>query len=310
MTKLLQKTINKKSYIPLLHYIKVHNGQAMASDMEIQSTMPTSAPNGLYDAIEFEAGIYNDATSKHEGEEYPIFEAQEYFASITLEAAELVKAFQFVEHAQSNEATRYYLCGVFFNTDNGDMVATDGHRMNVYNLPTIKSLSSVNNHQHGGGKGFILPREVIALLLLDKKLSGNLLVEVNARFIRFKHDNFEIIAKHIDGTYPDYKRVIPAIADEHKTIKIHNKAWRKAYGIAKKLKPSHYTGEGFKYGVNMLADDNSEGISKEYGFEPNYINDALSIADVTWLEMRCNDNNQPYIWEAEGKKIIIMPKRA
>jgi DNA polymerase III subunit beta len=111
-----------------------------------------------------------------------------------------------VSHAISTEETRYYLNGIFLHNLSGKFTAaaTDGHRLAVW------AMDMPEGAQHMSG--MIIPRKgckMIAAILA--RLPGTTLVGVraNARKIAFDFGDQTLICKLIDGTYPDYGRVIP-----------------------------------------------------------------------------------------------------
>ncbi|WP_420408674.1 DNA polymerase III subunit beta [Hoeflea sp.] len=117
--------------------------------------------------------------------------------------------------AMSSEETRYYLNGMFFHEYQNEfvMVATDGHRLyrRVMALPEGAAAMP----------GVIIPRKTIALL--HKLLKGKAcpdhvdieVTEANARITWGDPDfHVTITTKLVDGTFPDYNRVIPTGNDK------------------------------------------------------------------------------------------------
>jgi DNA polymerase-3 subunit beta len=108
--------------------------------------------------------------------------------------------------AASAEQTRYYLCGVqLHDADDGLVaVATDGYRLARVTIPGAAGLSA--DHR------LIVP--TIAVKLITKLLTDNKSIEI-VRLARSKTlfavegTGFRFVSKLIDGTYPDYRRLIP-----------------------------------------------------------------------------------------------------
>ncbi|MBS0526172.1 MAG: DNA polymerase III subunit beta [Proteobacteria bacterium] len=115
--------------------------------------------------------------------------------------------------AISNEETRYYLNGIYFhaaksgNTDVLRGVATDGHRLARVEVPLPKGAGEI--------PGVIVPRKTVGEVrkLLDES-DGSVDVELSDTRIRFASSNVTLISKLIDGTFPDYERVIPTGNDK------------------------------------------------------------------------------------------------
>jgi DNA polymerase III subunit beta len=143
--------------------------------------------------------------------------------SFLLEAKALRDAMEDAKHAISAEETRYYLNGVYLvpaeKARSLEVVSTDGHRMMLvplaYRYPPKGSRAKVMKEG-----GVIVPRKTVALLLAlapsgDEPITVTLwrksAQKGNATRIRFAWHSEKIDTKLIDGTYPDYKKVIPAI---------------------------------------------------------------------------------------------------
>lgn len=305
----LTKTIDAKVSIPMLHNILVKDGKAYATDMDILTTITTAAPEGVYNHKEFKAGVYNDIGSP---ENYPIFETQEYKAGIELPVQDFITALQFVEFAQSKEATRYYICGTFFNIDASELVATDGHRAVLHPLNGLQGLAYDGLMQHGAGRGFILPSKAVALLLSIKKPTGNIKISINDRFVKFEIDGVEVISKVIDGKYPDYKRIIPNIGDDAIKTVIYGKQFKAAYKIANSMREKKnmpLTPQGFRYKPDAFYSV-AEGLfnNLQTGFNCKYLLDMVNLCGD--LHFESNHVNDPYLMNfANGAKLILMPMR-
>ena len=115
--------------------------------------------------------------------------------------------------AISNEETRYYLNGIYFHsaTSNGTQVlrgvATDGHRLARVEVPLPKGAADI--------PGVIVPRKTVGEVrkLLDES-DGSVDIELSDTRIRFAIGNVTLVSKLIDGTFPDYERVIPTGNDK------------------------------------------------------------------------------------------------
>lgn len=138
----------------------------------------------------------------------------------SLAAADLKRLIDKTQFAISNEETRYYLNGVFLHTIDVDghlmlrAVATDGHRLARVEMPAPKSAQ--------GMPGVILPRKAVAeVQKLIEDPGAEVRVEISAAKARFTFGDpnansgqVVLISKLIDGTFPDYVRVIPTNNDK------------------------------------------------------------------------------------------------
>jgi len=147
-------------------------------------------------------------------DEFPTMGDEGLEHGFALSAADLRKLIDRTRFAISTEETRYYLNGIYFHTvDDGEgrlrAVATDGHRLSRVEIPLPEGAA--------GMPGVIVPRKTIGEL---RKLIDELDAEApvgirlsNAR-IRFEVGPAVLRSRLIDGTFPDYERVIPTGNDK------------------------------------------------------------------------------------------------
>src|SRR3984893_17600363 len=133
----------------------------------------------------------------------------------TLAALDLKRLIDKTQFAISNEETRYYLNGVFLHTIDveGHMmlraVATDGHRLARVEVPAPKGAL--------GMPGVIVPRKAVTeIQKLVENLDQDVRIEISPSKARFTFGDplvhlgqVVLTSKLIDGTFPDYMRVIP-----------------------------------------------------------------------------------------------------
>lgn len=309
--KQLIKTVEKSSSIPVLQYICIKNGIATATDCEVFTSKACTAPDGLYNAKEVAEGIYNK--SELSLDQFPIATPIKANSSLTIPAKQLLDALEFIKHAMSNEETRYYLKGAFFNTTQGEIVATDGHRLAKYKLKTISKLKVAD--KHSSGAGFILPKKTVELLLIEKNLKGDIKIQTEPHHAIFELPNgVSIRSKLIDGNYPDYNRVIPDITNATQFM-INCKAWLKSYKTANKLrelKTIKYSKDGFEYAPNVFLNPEnvSEGLQGGYGYQSKYLLEAITALDADKLVMKFNEPSDPAMYQDKTKTLILMPMRA
>ncbi len=115
--------------------------------------------------------------------------------------------------AISTEETRYYLNGIYLHTVAHDgsetlrAVATDGHRLARVELALPEGAS--------GMPGVIVPRKTVnELRKLIDETGGDVDVALSDTKIRFSFDDAVLTSKLIDGTFPEYERVIPVGNDK------------------------------------------------------------------------------------------------
>jgi DNA polymerase-3 subunit beta len=138
---------------------------------------------------------------------------------------ELSRLIDKTKFAISTEETRYYLNGIFLHTVvNGDGamlrgVATDGHRLALADAPAPEGAQ--------GMPGVIVPKKTIQELrrLLDDA-GGEVEVAVSPQKIRFTVGDAILTSKLIDGSFPEYARVIPR--QNSRVLKVENKPFAAA----------------------------------------------------------------------------------
>lgn len=119
---------------------------------------------------------------------------------------ETVDLFAPVVHAMSNEETRFYLNGIFLHLRDDRQtlatVATDGHRLAKNQVPAPEIDGAFPD------PGVIIPRETVPIIM--KMADGEALsVSLTDAKIRVEVEDETLISRLIDGTFPDYDRVIP-----------------------------------------------------------------------------------------------------
>jgi DNA polymerase-3 subunit beta len=141
------------------------------------------------------------------GEDWPRLEEKaEPAARFEIPAAKFAAQLAAVGFAISTEETRYYLNGVYLHAIDEQLVAvaTDGHRLAraTWSGPAGAA----------GMPGVIIPRKTVGLLakaLAAADKQATLAVSVSENRICFELGAVRIASKLIDGTFPDYVRVIP-----------------------------------------------------------------------------------------------------
>jgi len=141
-------------------------------------------------------------------EDFPVMASSEYTTNFAAPAPVLRRLFDKAKFAISTEETRYYLNGVYMHVATGDggqklrCVATDGHRLARIDADLPSGAA--------GMPGVIVPRKTVNEL---KKLLENdeasIAVSVSETKVRFATPEITLTSKVIDGTFPDYTRVIP-----------------------------------------------------------------------------------------------------
>lgn len=151
-------------------------------------------------------------------EDFPVISGDKLPINFEMGKEELKDVIDRTKFAVSTEETRYYLNGLYIHAKNeGEakvlrVVATDGHRLACVESPLPKGAENM--------AGVIVPRKTVAEVrkLLDDASCENVKIAMSENKIRFTLDEIALTSKLIDGTYPDYERVIPT--DNDKTLEL------------------------------------------------------------------------------------------
>ncbi|HEY2539410.1 MAG TPA: DNA polymerase III subunit beta, partial [Stellaceae bacterium] len=151
-------------------------------------------------------------------EDYPVMASGELGHRFTVTAAELKILIDRTRFAISTEETRYYLNGIYLHATKSDevpvirAVATDGHR--------LARVEIVLPEGAAGMPGIIVPRKtVLELRKLVEESEDEIQFSLSETKIRFDVGNATLTSKLIDGTFPDYDRVIPTANDKVLEVK-------------------------------------------------------------------------------------------
>ncbi|MEO1548832.1 MAG: DNA polymerase III subunit beta [Pseudomonadota bacterium] len=158
--------------------------------------------------LEVKAGRSHFSLATLPREDFPVMATAEYDCNFGIKAPALRRLFDKAKFAISTEETRYYLNGVYMHASEGPSgqvlrcVATDGHRLARIDAELPAEAADL--------PGVIVPRKTVSELrkLLDDD-DAQIAVSVSETKVRFATHDVTLTSKVIDGTFPDYTRVIP-----------------------------------------------------------------------------------------------------
>ncbi len=149
--------------------------------------------------------------------DFPDITAGEMAHRFALPSGEFRRLIDKTQFAISTEETRYYLNGIYLHTIDVEgalrlrAVATDGHR--------LARVETTAPNGSSGMPGIIVPRKAVAeIQKLLEDSDAEVSVELSATKIRIAVGNVVLTSKLIDGTFPDYQRVIPSGNDKRLTV--------------------------------------------------------------------------------------------
>lgn len=145
---------------------------------------------------------YNSTINGISADDFPVMPEITKGTSWRLPAQELKKALQQVVFAASGDDSRPLLTGVYFHGDGKQLMvaATDSYRLAEKNL-------GKNSHQID----LVIPATAIQdLLRLIAENDEEVEVTHDDQQVVFKTNDAQLVARLIEGTYPDYKKLLPA----------------------------------------------------------------------------------------------------
>ena len=248
----VHRVVERRTTIPILSNVLIHaTGRSMqlrATDLDLEVTETIAAdvsqPGGttlpahtLFDIIRklpdgaqvsLETSGENGQLMLRSGKskfnlqslpesDFPDLNAGDLSHKFVLGAGDLKKMIDQTQFAISTEETRYYLNGIFVHTTEADgqtvmrAVATDGHRLARVQIPAPAGSA--------GMPGIIIPRKAVAeVQKLVDDAKAEVTVELSQTKARFTFADVVLTTKLIDGTFPDYGRVIPAGNDKRLVV--------------------------------------------------------------------------------------------
>ncbi len=257
-------------------------------------------------------------------DDFPMIAEGELPTSFELPATSLIQIIDKTRFAISTEETRYYLNGIFLHvTDDGEptlkAAATDGHRLARVTLPRPTGAE--------GMPDVIIPRKCVAEVrkLLDESGDNNIQIDLSASKIRFTFDNAILTSKLIDGTFPDYSRVIPTGND--KLLKIDPKSFaegvdRVATIATEKTRAVKMALDRDKITLSVSSPENGTAAEEvpgtyssesfEIGFNARYLLDILGEIKSDVVELHLADASAPTLIRENDKSpalYVLMPMR-
>ncbi|ODS99277.1 MAG: DNA polymerase III subunit beta [Erythrobacter sp. SCN 62-14] len=277
--------------------------------------------------LEVKAGRANFKLPTLPRDDFPIIVEGDLPTSFELPARQLAEMIDRTRFAISTEETRYYLNGIFLHVTDEDepmlkAAATDGHRLARFTLPRPEGAA--------GMPDVIVPRKAVGELrkLLDEAMDGNVLIDLSASKIRFTlggEGGVVLTSKLIDGTFPDYSRVIPTAND--KLLKVDPKLFRSGVDrvatiATEKTRAVKIGLESDKVTLSVTSPDNGTATEElmadygadgmEIGFNANYLKDILDQIEGDSVEMHLADAGAPTLIrqnDASPALYVLMPMR-
>ncbi len=354
----VQSVVERRNTIPILSNVKIEAADGKltlnATDMDLDMVdsviadvqtpgATTVSAHTLYDIVrklpdgsqveldatgdgqlQLSAGRSRFTLSCLPTEEFPVLSGGELPHNFSMTAAELRALIDRTKFAISTEETRYYLNGIYLHKAERDgvdvlrAVATDGHRLASVEGPLPAGAGDV--------PGVIIPRKTVTELrkLIDES-GDEVQISLSESKIRFAFDNALLTSKLIDGTFPDYQRVIPTGNDKNMEVDCRQFANAVDRVSAISSEKSRAIKLALSNGILALSASSPEHGSAEEEIEIDYQGDPVEIGfnsgyllDITRqiegevAQVSLADGNSPTILrEADDPSAlyVIMPMR-
>ena len=257
-------------------------------------------------------------------EDFPIIDKANQGISVKINSRILFKLIDKTKFAISNEETRYFLNGLYFNVTNENdknivtLVGTDGHRLAKFSHEIEGKVNQVS--------GVIIPKKTIyELSKLLSEIDIDIHVSISSNKIVFTIGDITLLSKLIDGSFPDYKRVIPT--ENSNVLKINRDKLLSAVDRVSTISNEKTPVIKFKLLRNILnlnsinnesstaSEDliiNYDGDEIEIGFNSKYIMDIVNNLEDNEISINLKDNTSPVIAKEDTNVnlvYVLMPMR-
>ena len=353
----VQSVVERRNTIPILSNVLIEakgDGlRLMATDLDLQVVetiaahvdspgATTVSAHTLFDiarklpeGAQVELSVTNDkmtvAASRYRSnlatlprDDFPVIAETDLPTVFLLPAEELRRIIDSTRFAISTEETRYYLNGIFLHVIAGDepklrAVATDGHRLARIELAAPAGAV--------GMPDVIIPRKCVGEIrkLLDE-VDGPVEISLSATKIRFRLGGAVLTSKLIDGTFPDYSRVIPTAND--RLLKIDRKSLAQgvdrvaAIATTEKTRAVKIALGRDKVTLSVTSPENgtaSEEVPADYtspefevGFNYRYLLDILDQVGSDQVDVHLADAAAPTLIrenDSSAALYVLMPMR-
>ena len=223
---------------------------------------------------------------------------------------------QATKYAVSRDESRYILNGVLlsFKGEKLAVVATDGRRMALYEQEV--------EYPKGSEGDMILPFKTVEELSATLHGDGPLRIKATQNQIAFEFDDLLIVSKLIDGTYPNFRQVIPAQSEEH--IALDREALLNALRLVSLVATDEGTSAKLTFGKNKLdisitteVGEASENLPIKYtgkaisaAFNPDFLMDPLRNLTADEIVFEMTDDMSPSVIKCNVPFLyVLMPMR-
>ncbi|HUP22421.1 MAG TPA: DNA polymerase III subunit beta [Thermoanaerobaculia bacterium] len=348
----MQGVVERKSTVPVLSHLLLRARgdrlQLAATDLEVSLRSWCDAEVGADGAIAVQARKFVEIVRALDGEQvqlslegdqalqiragnsrfkihglspedFPTLPEVPQGAELLLPFADLKRMIAKVLFAVSAEESRFQLNGALLRAKDGavEMVATDGHRLALVEMPQAAAESS---------DGVLVPRK--ALQEIQRFDSAeDLRFRRGEHHLSFQIGRRELICRILEGAFPDYEKVISkdsdkrTVFDRRRLMEVINRvallSGERARVVRLKLDPAELT-------VSAVNPDLGEAVERleceydgpplEIGLNPDYLAQFLGAVEGEQVRLDLKDANSQCIGHPVGAEsgrylCVIMPMR-
>ena len=250
-------------------------------------------------------------------DEFPPTPKSEGKFSYTIEQRAFREMLRKTNYAASTDETRYVLNGVLLSFKSGKltMVATDGRRLALVEQEV--------DFPAEAQKDYILPSKPVAELMHILKDEGTLKIHASESQLLFEVDSTMLATKLIDGTYPNYRQVIPSQSEERVMIEresLLTALRRVSLVTTDKSNATKLTFAKNKLTITMSTPDIGEaresipvkyaGKEISVAFNPEYMMDPLKNLTNDEVALELTDELSPGVLKTDIPFLyVLMPMR-
>ena len=313
--------------IAVTHLIgsKVKEEGAITVPARLMQDFVSSLPSGVID-LELEDYKLHISTEKYRStingipaDDYPVMPAIADGQAWEVETTLLKNALSQVVFAASNDEARPVLTGVFVHSYNGKLyvVATDSYRL---------AERQVGNHK--AETSLLIPAGAIQdLLRLITDSEKSVKVTHDDQQVLFEIGDIQLVTRLIDGSYPDYRKLIPKSFQHSAHIKkadltnitkvsslfARESAGSVTVGLDEEKQEVHINSVASQIGENTAEASAKVTSTGTITLNSRYILDALQAIEGETIELGFNGKLEPCVLKAAGNKDythIIMPLKS
>ena len=332
LANVLLKTVNNRLSvaatnldIAITHHIggKIEKGGAITVPARLMQDFVSSLPDSVLNLVlednklHITTDQYKSTINGLSSEDFPVMPAIDGGSTWKTPALEFKKALSQVVFAASSDDARPVLTGVFFHSSGGEVVAvaTDSYRLAEHKLG--KNKSSVS---------FLVPGSAAndLLRIMDDE-AKEVVVTHDDQQVQFKVGDVTLVARLIEGNYPDYRKLIPskfatvakmARADFMNITKVSALFARESAGsvtVNAKAKQVSINAVASQLGENTATAEAEVKGGGEVTLNSRYLVDALNAFGGEKIEFCFNGKLEPCILRSsdDPKYVhLIMPLRS